>query len=280
MKKNLIKSYAKINLSLNVLRKEKTGFHKIQSIISFLNFYDEIYIQRINKKKHLVKFIGPFSKNLNKKNTISQLLHILDKKKFLNKKYKIQVKKNVPQQSGLGGGSMNAAFLLNYFLKKKKIQLSKKEIFYICNQIGSDVLLGLDRKNSIILNKKTIKKYNIKMALFALLVKPKIGCSTKEIYRRVKYFSKNRIKISSKMFKIQFLKYAQNDLEIPAFKLYPVLRKLKIFLSNINQVKFVRMTGSGSTIVAYFSNKKSAINGLKLIKKKFKNHWSIVSKTI
>ena len=72
----------------------------------------------------------------------------------------------------------------------------------------------------------------------------------------------------------------ENDLEIPAFKLYPFLRKLKIFLSNINQVKFVRMTGSGSTIVAYFSNKKSAINGLKIIKKKFKNHWSIVSKTI
>jgi 4-diphosphocytidyl-2-C-methyl-D-erythritol kinase len=142
------------------------------------------------------------------------------------------------------------------------------------------MLLNLENKKKIKLNKKTIKKYNIKMALFALLVKPKIGCSTKEIYRRVKYFSKNRIKISSKMFKIQFLKYAQNDLEIPAFKLYPVLRKLKIFLSNINQVKFVRMTGSGSTIVAYFSNKKSAINGLKLIKKKFKNHWSIVSKTI
>ena len=54
----------------------------------------------------------------------------------------------------------------------------------------------------------------------------------------------------------------------------------KIFLSNINRVKFVRMTGSGSVIVAYFSNKKSAINGLKLIKRKFKNNWSIVSKTI
>ena len=40
------------------------------------------------------------------------------------------------------------------------------------------------------------------------------------------------------------------------------------------------MTGSGSVIVAYFSNKKSAINGLKLIKKKFKNYWSILSKTI
>ena len=280
MKKNLIKSYAKVNLSLNVLGIQKNGLHKIQSIVSFLNFYDEIYIRPINKKKHIVKFIGPFSKNLNKNNTISQLLYILDKKNFLNKIYEIQIKKNIPQKSGLGGGSMNAAFLLNYFLKKKIIHLSKKEISNICNQIGSDVFLGIDHKNSIIINKKNIKKYNIKMALFALLVKPKIGCSTKEIYRRVKYYSKHRIKNSRKNFKIQFLKYAKNDLETPAFKLYPVLGKLKIFLSNINQVKFVRMTGSGSTIVAYFSNKKSAINGLKIIKKKFKNHWSIVSKTI
>ena len=86
MKKTLIKSYAKINLSLNVLKKEKDGFHKIESIVSFLNFYDEIYIQQINKKKHIVKFIGPFSKNLNKKNTISKLLDILDKKIVLKKK--------------------------------------------------------------------------------------------------------------------------------------------------------------------------------------------------
>ena len=158
MKKTLIKSYAKVNLSLNVLRKEKNGLHKIQSVVSFLNFHDEIYIQRINKKKHIIKFIGPFSKNINKKNTISKLLNILDKKNFLKKKYKIHVKKNVPQQSGLGGGSMNAAFLLEYFLKKKIIQLSKKEIFNICNQIGSDVFLGLDRKNSILLNKKKNQK--------------------------------------------------------------------------------------------------------------------------
>ena len=280
MKKNLVKSYAKINLSLDVLKKEKNGLHKIQSIVSFLNFYDEIYIQQINKKKNIIKFTGPFSKNLNNKNTILQLLKVLEKKNILKKKYKIHVKKNIPQQSGLGGGSMNASFLLNYFLKKKIIQLSKKEIFNICNQVGYDVFMGLDHKNSIILNNKTIKKYNTKMALFALLVKPKIGCSTREIYKRVKYFSNNRIKISSRIFKIKFLKLAQNDLEIPAFKLYPVLRKLKIFLSSINQVKFVRMTGSGSTVVAYFSDKNSAINGLKIVKKKFKNHWCIVSKTI
>ena len=84
------------------------------------------------------------------------------------------------------------------------------------------MFLGLDRKNSILLNNKTVKKYNTKMRLFTILIKPKIGCSTKEIYKRVKNFSKNRIKISSKVFKIETLENAQNDLEIPAFKLYPV----------------------------------------------------------
>ena len=279
MKKTLIKSYAKINLSLNVLGKNRSNLHRIEGIVSFLDFHDKIYIQSRNNKNHLIQFSGKFSKNL-KKNTILQLLQILDKKKLLKNKYKIQIIKNIPQRAGLGGGSMNAASLLNYFVKKKIIKLSKKETLLICNKIGSDVFLGLDRKNSFLINHKYIRKYNIKIGLIAVLIKPKIGCSTKKIYMNVKNYSKRSINITSKILNIQNLKQAENDLEIPAFKLYPILKKLKIFLSNINQVEFVRMTGSGSTIVAYFSNKKSAINALKLIRKKFKNYWSILSKTI
>ena len=207
-------------------------------------------------------------------------MKILDEKKLLKNKYDIQIKKKIPQKSGLGGGSMNASALLSYFLKKKIIKLTKNEIFSICNNIGSDVVLGLRKKNSILLNNNLIKNFNVKLGLFVILIKPTKGCSTKEIYRRVNKFSKNKIKSSSSVFKINFLKNAQNDLEIPAFTLYPVLRKLKIFLSNVDDVKFVRMTGSGSVILAYFTNKKSAINGLKLLKKNFKNYWSILSKTI
>ena len=279
MKKRFIKSYAKINLSLDVFGKYKNNYHKIQSIISFIDLYDAIYISQINKKKHLVKFNGPFSKNLNK-NTISNLLNLLDQKKILKKRYEILIKKNIPQKSGLGGGSMNAACVLKFFLKNKIIQITNQEIYKICSEIGSDVFIGLDRKNSILINKNTIKRYNLKIGLFAILVKPKIGCSTKKIYNRVKISSKKKINSSSKVFKISSLKKQENDLEKPAFKLYPILGKLKNFLSNTDQVEFVRMTGSGSTIVAYFSNKKSALNALKLVRKNFKNYWSILSKTI
>ena len=279
MNKTLIRSNAKVNLSLNVLGRKKNGFHNIQSIYSFLDYHDEIYIRAIKESKHRIKFKGKFSKNI-KNNSVSQLLKILDEKKLLKNKYDIQIKKKIPQKSGLGGGSMNASALLSYFLKKKIIKLTKNEIFSICNNIGSDVVLGLRKKNSILLNNNLIKNFNVKLGLFVVLIKPTKGCSTKEIYRRVNKFSKNKIKSSSSVFKINFLKNAQNDLEIPAFTLYPVLRKLKIFLSNVDDVKFVRMTGSGSVILAYFTNKKSAINGLKLLKKNFKNYWSILSKTI
>ena len=120
MKFNKIKSYAKINLSLNVVGKLKSGYHKIESLVSFVSYYDEIFLRKIKNKNHKIKFIGKFSKGINKNNTVSKLLNVLDKKKLLNdKKYLIIIKKNIPQKSGLGGGSMNASAIINFFLSKK-----------------------------------------------------------------------------------------------------------------------------------------------------------------
>lgn len=115
-----IKSFAKINISLNIIKKLKTKFHKIESLITFLKLHDVIYIKNIKSKKHKIIFQGKFSKGIKKKNSISQLLEIIDQKKLAqNKKFEIKIIKNIPLKSGMGGGSMNAASLLNFFLKKK-----------------------------------------------------------------------------------------------------------------------------------------------------------------
>ena len=71
-----LKSYAKINLSLNIIGKLKK-LHKIESIISFIDLYDQIFIKKINSSKHIVSFYGKFSKNINKINTVSKLLIIV-----------------------------------------------------------------------------------------------------------------------------------------------------------------------------------------------------------
>ena len=282
MKFEKIKSHAKINLSLNVLGKKKSKLHNLETIVGFLDLHDDIYIKKTNKKNHIIKFTGNFSNKIPKKNTISNLLKILDEaEKLKNQKYLISIKKNIPQEAGLGGGSMNAASLINYLIKKNIISLTMKEKRNLCSKIGSDVILGIDQKNLVLAYKNKIKKIKKNLKIFTLLIKPNFGCSTKNIYAQVRNFSKPQFfKIKSKNINFNTLSKMKNDLEVISFKLYPRLRKLRQFFLSINKNSYVRMTGSGSTIVGYFMSKKAALNAKKLLKKKYKNYWCNLSKTI
>ena len=277
-----IKSYAKINFSLKVLRKLKNKFHKIESLISIINLHDIIYIKKKKKKKQNIEFIGRFSQGIKRNNTITRLFKLLDKKKLLNgNKYLIKIKKNIPQESGMGGGSMNAASILNYLFRKKIIKLNLQELKKMARLIGSDVEIGIGNninvyKSSIYLIKKikTIK-------LYVLIAKPKFGCSTAEIYKSTNSYSKSDLKHNiKKKFVLLDLINLKNDLEKQAIQIYPPLKILKKNLQILPKVKFVRMTGSGSAFVAYFLSKKDATNAHKIFRKKYKNYWSIVSKTI
>ena len=157
----------------------------------------------------------------------------------------------------------------------------RSKILKFCSEIGSDVILGIEPSSSVLLSNNKIKKFLNCPILNMLLIKPNFGCATKKIYSNVKNFTKPKFNNPKKnMFGYKFLKNQSNALEDIAILEYPQLKKIKLFLEKINNPEFVRMTGSGSTIVAYFSNKKSAINALKLAKKNFKNYWSILSKTI
>ncbi len=282
MKFEKIKSHAKINLSLNVLGKQKSKLHNLETLVGFLDLHDEIYIKKTKEKNHIIKFTGNFSDKIPKKNTISSLFKILDEeKKLKNQKYFISIKKNIPQEAGLGGGSMNAASLISYFVKKNKIELTKKEKQNLCSKIGSDVILGIDQKNLVIAQRNKIKKIQKNLRIFTLLVKPSFGCSTKNIYAQVKNYSEPQFsKIKSKNIKFNSLSKMKNDLELISLNMYPRLRKLRDFFLNIDKNSHVRMTGSGSTIVGYFMSKKAALNAKKLLKKKYKNYWCNLSKTI
>ena len=80
-----IKSHAKLNLALNITGKT-SSLHKIESVIGFTSFHDDIFIKKIKSETHDISFFGKFSKNIGKNNTISKLLKILEKKNF----YKIR----------------------------------------------------------------------------------------------------------------------------------------------------------------------------------------------
>jgi 4-diphosphocytidyl-2C-methyl-D-erythritol 2-phosphate synthase len=227
---------------------------------------DEIKISEIRSKKHKVIFRGKYSKGISKFNTITHLLGLLEKEKIIKKKYQILVKKNIPQKSGMGGGSMNAASILSFFLKKKI--LTKKQSEKFAKKIGSDVILGLNKFPKIYQSNGKIHLLKTRIKYHLLLVKPNFGCSTRKVFSHNKVFSQSKLGKLKKNISKSAIINSENDLENSAFRLYPNLFKLKNKLLSWKKAEFVRMTGSGSTLVMYFNTKISAKNALKMSKRK------------
>ena len=287
MTKFNFKSYCKINLFLKILKKYKNGYHKIQSLITFCGIYDVIKVSVIKKKNDKITFFGKFRKKIvSKKNTFTKVLYILRQKgKLKNTKFSILVKKNIPHGSGLGGGSSNAANFLYYLNLKFKLGLTKRNFFLICNKIGSDVPLFIEKKNSILIGKKNqIKRLNIKFNLAVLIVYPNITCSTKSIYMRNKIFSTGETyelkNFKNKQKLINLLKNENNDLQKTVIKIYPKIETLLNLILKQQGCYFSRITGSGSACIGVFSNIILAKRANNLIKKIFPKYWSVVSKTI
>ena len=69
----------------------------------------------------------------------------------------------------------------------------------------------------------------------------------------------------------------ENEIELINSATYHVA---KTDLDNLYNNEFVRMTGSGSAIIAYFKSAKTCKDAQKKVKKKFRNYWSTTSKTI
>ena len=277
----VLNSYAKINLTLRINKKFKKGLHNLQSIYCLVNINDRIIIKKINKKKDKISFTGPFSKFVSpSNNSVLRVLKSMRNNKLIYDFYSIKIHKKIPVFAGFGGGSSNASIVMKYLIKKK---IEEKLLNKIINYVGSDLRLFVYNQGFLkSINK--VEKLKKKQTLFFLLVYPKIKCSTKEVFSKVRKFSKKKflvqknLKLKNKF--INEIKNSQNDLQSIVEKKHPIIRDL---LTNISQLKgcyFSRMTGSGSACYGLFNNKKSTKVALKIIRKKYPKFWSSIAKTI
>ena len=282
-----IKSYCKINLTLKVLKKLNSGYHNIISLITFCDLHDLISISRIRGLKDKISFSGKFKKGINNKsNTITEVLNLLRRSKLLeNQAFKINIQKNIPHGSGLGGGSSNAADLLNYFNSKMKLKLSKNKIKKLAGKIGFDVPVNLEKRNTFLTGKRgEILRLNQKFKLNLLIVYPNLICSTKQIYeknRKINFLkpqSSFYIKNNKKL--INLIKNENNDLEKTVIKIFPKIKKIIEYIKSQKGCYLSRITGSGSACIGIFSSMKNTINARKLTKLKYPKYWCVVSKTI
>jgi len=279
----MIKSYCKINLSLKVLKKMKSGLHDIQTNSFLLNLHDQISVRKLDKKKDVVIFKGKFKKMVkNSKNSLCETLSLLRKKKLIKSSayYKIIVNKKIPVFSGLGGGTSNAAFLIKHLLNKK---LNQKILNIFEKKIGSDLRLFF-YKQTFQKNLKTLIKYKKKFNFYFVLVYPNVICSTKNVYSKIKKFSRpTKIKIANIKTRSSFIKVIRresNDLQKISASKFDIIGKVINFISIQKGCFFSRMTGSGSVCYGMFDSQKTAILGMKIIKNKFPKYWCVITKTI
>ena len=115
-------------------------------------------------------------------------------------------------------------------------------------------------------------------------MQPRVKCSTKEIYSKVRNYSKKKIfkknKINTQYKFLSHLSKGSNELQLIVEKKYPFIKKLLLEIAKNEGCYFSRMTGSGSVCYGVFKSKRTAKVALNKIKKKYPKFWSSVAKTI
>jgi len=283
---------AKINLLLKILAKRKDGYHNIFSVFQTVSLYDKIKLSLIHEDKIVVKC--NIKSIEGKKNLCYNLVDLFKKKYKIKQGVYIEIKKNIPVGSGLGGASSDVAAVLEGLIKLFNLKISKKELVCLCSKIGKDVPFFIYKGLCIVESAgEKIKKLSLvpwkNKPLWFLLVYPNISLSTKKVYNNWdnKFFKTKKLKINKKkvvnmLFDKKFKDVVQNDLEQSAVDLVPSLKNVKDVLTKYSNNNVVSMTGSGSCFFVLSEKREEVLLIKKKIKrnKEFKNYKLFVVKSI
>ncbi|WHA05150.1 4-(cytidine 5'-diphospho)-2-C-methyl-D-erythritol kinase [Candidatus Bandiella numerosa] len=264
------RSHAKVNLFLNVIDRNANGYHNIQSYFVLLSLSDFITIDSSVD----ISSCSFENCKLIENNIVIKVLNYINTINDSLKFAKIHIKKNIPIAAGLGGGSSNAAVILNLMSKIWNFpELTAKQISEVAHNIGADVPFFYYGKNAFIegIGDK-ITPININKKLFILLINPGLAVETKEIYSCVKgdftpKISCNKDDIIYEIF------HGKNDLEKYAIQKHPLIGELLKIIKKQNNCLVGRMSGSGSTCFGIFEQEEDVKVAMNKLKEIFKNFW-------
>ena len=277
----VVKAYAKLNLVLNVTNNKKGNYHEIESLMIPLNLHDSIEISLLKEGNSTFVTCDSFELAGEQFNTVTKVVDLLRKRYNFKENFRIIIYKRVFIAGGLGGGSSDAAAVILAINKILKLNMSDEEMIEVAREVGSDVPFFLFNKPAIVTSTGEKIKFldSFKKQYFCLLMKPKQGLSTAEVYKKF-----DEMKCNSKNTDINKVLEAfedneftlgsliSNDLEAPAIEMCPEIQELKNKLIKEEGLGCVMMTGSGSTVFALSSNKKMLF---KIFEKYFESEYKI-----
>jgi len=244
-------SPAKINLMLRILGQRQDGYHLLQTYFQILDWGDYMEFDFINENS--IKISGNFHNLEQKDNLIYKAAQLLKAHKRIKHGIHINVEKNIPQGSGLGGGSSNAGTALRILNDLWQCGLTHLQLQELALQLGADVPVFVLNQSAMALGiGEDLTPYSIKPYYFVLIF-PATGISTADVFndkRLVK--NQNQIHIS----KIDNKNQWQNSCLPVVLNNYPIVADI---FEQASKTTKTYMSGTGSTLFCCFDTEPKAI---------------------
>jgi 4-diphosphocytidyl-2-C-methyl-D-erythritol kinase len=260
-----IRSFAKINLGIEVLRRREDNYHDIKTLFQAVDLFDLLEFRPVAGDE--IRLSGndrtiPWDE----RNLIYQAAHIL-KLKYQGAGVEINVDKKIPAGKGLGGGSGNAAMTLYALNELWNLGLSREELRRTAGKLGADVPFFLEgglclgeERGDVVTALPDLPR------LYCVLAMPPLTISTSEIYSRLRLTSEGKESRINQFLAQKEFGLLENRLEDAVFSLYPRLKTIKAFFRQREAVLSL-VTGTGSAVFGLYLERDKAEKALAELKR-------------
>lgn len=279
-----MKAYAKINLSLDVVRRRPDGYHDVKMIMQTVDLYDVITIEKAESGITTTVEMGRNFENGNEgaaetlpadeSNLVYKAAKLLKEKCKLSQGVRIHLHKNIPIAAGMAGGSTDAAAVFRGMNKLFSLGLSVEELKELAVKIGADVPYCIEGGTQLSEGIGEILTPVSGIPDFYLLIaKPGISVSTKYVYENLHLETlEKHPDVDGMTEAIQngdlsgIVKRMENVLESVTVKKYPVIGQIREFMK-IHGAENALMSGSGPTVFGIYKNRTQAEEAAELLRK-------------
>ena len=268
----VLKSYGKINLGLDVLRRREDGYHEVRMIMQTVGLYDLLTMKKIKDDKIKMTCNLAFLPT-DERNLVYKAVKLIKDKYHIKDGVEIELSKRIPVAAGMAGGSSNCAAALKGMNELFDLGLSIDELCEIGVTLGADVpycIWGGTALSEGIGEK--LSRVDAMPECYILIAKPGIGVSTAFVYQNLDLpgLSKHpdidgMLECLKKKDLRGICDRLDNVLETVTVKEYPIIEKVKKHLMDQGAMGAL-MSGSGPTIFAIFEDKKTADHALESLR--------------
>ena len=260
----VLKSYGKINLGLDVLRRREDGYHEVRMIMQTVGLYDVLTMKKRKDDKIEMTCNLSFLPT-DERNLVYKAVKLIKDKYHIKDGVEINLSKRIPVAAGMAGGSSNCAAALKGMNQLFDLGLSIDELCEIGVTLGADVpycIWGGTALSEGIGEK--LSRVDAMPDCYILIAKPGISVSTKYVYTTLDLNTdtvhpdidgmKKALEDGNLYGITERMGNVLQDVTIPA---YPEVERIKEQMKTLGAVNAM-MSGSGPTVFGIFDNEEKA----------------------